>query len=53
MNKRKTDSNKGENVMLLAKLRFELIERMSVKTMRYVGTFREQRPTGWSRVFMT
>jgi AhpD family alkylhydroperoxidase len=37
MNQRKTDSNKGGNVMLLTKLRFELIERMSVKTMRYVS----------------
>jgi hypothetical protein len=37
MNQHKTDSNKGENVMLLKKLRFELIERMSVQTMRYVS----------------
>ena len=37
MNQRKTDRNKGGNVMLPAKLRFELIERMSVKTMRYVS----------------
>src|SRR5262249_62025462 len=37
MNQRKTDSSKGGNFMLLTKLRFELIERMSVKTMRYVS----------------
>jgi len=37
MSQRETDSNKGGNVMLLGKLRFELIERMSVKTMRYVS----------------
>ena len=28
MNQHKTDSNKGGNVMLLKKLRFELIERI-------------------------
>jgi AhpD family alkylhydroperoxidase len=34
---RKTDGKTGGSVMLLRKLRFELIERLSVKTMRYVS----------------
>jgi len=37
LNDRKNKNKKGGNVMLPARLRFELIDRMSVKTMRYVS----------------
>src|SRR5262245_55511690 len=46
LRRRRISEPKGGKIMLLGKLRFELIERLSVKTMRYVSAVPRAKANG-------